>query len=99
MIDGKKCTISRHVDDLKLSHKYAKVVTSIIDLLSTKYGTIMTLLISCGKIHEYLGMTFDFTTDKSKVMITRYDHIDNVINKAPDIYKSVIDSVIAAPTN
>ena len=99
MIDGKQCTISWHVDDLKLSHKYTKVVTSIIDSLSTKYGMIMLLSISCGKIHEYLGMTFNFTTDKSKVMITIYDHIDDVIDEAPDIYKSGIGSSTAGPTN
>ena len=43
-IQGKQCTISWHVDDLKISHKYANVVTSIIESLSARYGTAMPLL-------------------------------------------------------
>ena len=60
-IDGKKCTISWHVGNLKTSHKNTKVVTSIIKSLSNKYGITMPLSIGQGKLHEYLGMTFDFS--------------------------------------
>ena len=43
-------------------------------------------------------MTFDSTT-KGKVILTMYDHIDNVIDKAPEIPKSGIGRSIATPTN
>ena len=39
MIDGKQCTILWHVDDLKISHEDANVVTSIIELLDGAYGS------------------------------------------------------------
>ena len=34
----KQCTIVWHVDDLKILHKYADVVTSIINCLNEVYG-------------------------------------------------------------
>ena len=46
----------------------------------------MSLTINRGKIREYLGMVFDFSTD-GKVMITMYQYIDSVVEGAPDIYK------------
>lgn len=67
-----------------MSHKDAKVVKSIIASLNTKYGAIMPLSISCCKIYECLGMTFEFI-NKGKVMTTMYNHIDNVIDKVPEI--------------
>lgn len=70
--NGKQCTIVFHVDDLKISHKDETVVTSIIKELNDRYGDIMPLSISRGKVHEYLGMTLEFTT-ADKLIITMYD--------------------------
>ena len=60
-IEEKQRTITWHVDDLKISHKNTNVVTSTIESLSAKYGITMPLSIVRGKVHEYLGMTFDIT--------------------------------------
>ena len=98
VINGKQCTISWHLDDFKLSHKDFKVVTSIIESISKKYGTTIPLSISCRKLNEYLGMTFDFT-NKGEVMITMYDHIDSILEEALNIYKIGIGRAIAAPSN
>ena len=35
-----------------------------------------------GKVHEYLGMTFDFT-DSGRGKITMYDYVDEMISKLP----------------
>lgn len=59
-VDGKQCTNVWHVDDLKISHVNESVVTSIIDALDYKYGEIMPVSHSRGKVHDYLGMAFDF---------------------------------------
>ena len=61
-INGKQCTIVWNVDDLKISHESANVVTSIINKLDKKYGQEIVdgerakLSITRGKIHDYLGI-------------------------------------------
>ena len=69
--NGKQYTILWHVDDFKISHVDPEVVTSIIKKLDGKYGDIMPLSVSRGKIHDYLGMVFDYTVC-DKVKITMY---------------------------
>ena len=97
-INGKQCTIVWHVDDLKISHKDAKVVTSIIEELEKRFGKTMPLSISRGKVHEYLGMIFDFTA-KGEVHISMYQYITGVINNAPEIYKQGTGGTTPAPSN
>jgi hypothetical protein len=65
-INGKQCTILWHVDNLKISHRSAKVVSNIIDKLDRTYrqeivgGKRANLTISRGKAHNYLGMKLDY---------------------------------------
>jgi hypothetical protein len=69
-IDGKQCTVVWHVDDLKISHADAKVVTTILNLLDAKYGQEAvggeqaTLTINRRRLHDYLGMTLDYTLNQ-----------------------------------
>jgi hypothetical protein len=55
------------VDDLKISHVNAKVVTTILNLLDAKYGQAIlggeraALTMNRGRIHDYLGMTLDYS--------------------------------------
>jgi hypothetical protein len=37
-INGQKCAIVWHVDDLKISHVQEQVVHKIVDQLNNKYG-------------------------------------------------------------
>ena len=69
IINGKQCTIVWHVDDLMISHVDPGVVTDISKGLGNKYGDLMELTINRGKVHEYLGMIFDFNSP-SKVKVT-----------------------------
>ena len=46
----------------------------------------MPLTVNCGKIHDYLGMIFNFETE-GEVQITMYQYIDGLIDDAPDVYK------------
>ena len=71
MINGKQCTIVWYVDDLKISHVDAKVVDEQIDLIKGEFGKDMDLTIKRGKVHEYLGIRFDFTEKKQG----RHDHV------------------------
>ena len=83
MIDGKQCTIQFHVDDLKMSHVTQSVLDGVIDLLNGEFGTIKKLAASYGKIHEYLGMTIDYSED-GKVKFTMYDYLEDILVEAPD---------------
>ena len=73
-----------HVDDLKISYIDPEVVTHIITELDKRYGIIMPLSISRGNVHDYLGITFDYTMP-GKLMITMYDYINGVIDKNEEI--------------
>ncbi len=89
-INGKQCTICFHVDDCKISHVSKKVVDEIIEWLRKDYESIFEdgsgkMKVSRGKIHKYLGMTLDFSTDR-QVKISMVDYVKEVIeawDKAP----------------
>ncbi|KAI2496760.1 Reverse transcriptase (RNA-dependent DNA polymerase) [Fragilaria crotonensis] len=82
IVNGKQCTILWHVDDLKISHVDPKVVDDVIELLKSEFGKEAPLTISRGKVHEYLGMTIDFSV-KGKVKFTMIDYIENMITELP----------------
>jgi hypothetical protein len=60
-INGSRCTIIWHVDDLKISHFDPMVVTDVIQMLSDEFGKEAPLTIRRGHIYDYLGMTLDFS--------------------------------------
>ena len=61
-VDGQQCTITWHVDDLKISHVDEHVVRSIIQKIQDNFGQHLELSMHIGKRHDYLGMILDFTT-------------------------------------
>lgn len=83
MINGKQCTIAWHVDDLKISHVDSKVVDHIIDLMDEEFGKETPLTKSRGKVHEYLGMKFDFDRDGA-VTVDMSDYVKTIIADMPD---------------
>jgi hypothetical protein len=82
IINGKQCTVLWHVDDLKISHADPDVVTHVLDMLSEEFGKEAPLTIRRGKIHEYLGMTLDYSIP-GKVQIYMHDYIDNMLSELP----------------
>ena len=84
MVNGSQFTIVWHVDDLKLSHVDPAEVTKIIELLSKRFGTKESpVTIQRGKVHDYLGMTLDFTKP-GVAQITMQPYIENVLKALPD---------------
>jgi Reverse transcriptase (RNA-dependent DNA polymerase) len=77
-INGKQCTILWHVDDLKISHVDEAVVSKILEILNERYGKISPLVVTRGKIHYYLGMTLDFSTDECCV-VRMDDYVESVL--------------------
>ena len=78
-INGKQCKILWHVDDLKISHVDIKVVDSVLGKLGERYGKDAPLVKTKRKVHEYLGMTLDFSR-KGEVVINMYDYEDKIVD-------------------
>jgi hypothetical protein len=83
VINGKQCTIIWHVDDLKLSHVDQSVLEGVVEKLNAKYGQEDPLVVHRGKIHEYLGMTIDYSED-GKVKFMMADYVQGILDEAPD---------------
>ena len=54
-------TVIWHVDDLKIAHTDPEVVTQLINDLNYKFGQEAPITIHYGKVHDYLGMTLDYS--------------------------------------
>jgi Reverse transcriptase (RNA-dependent DNA polymerase) len=53
-------TVSRHVDDLKVSHHDEKLMSEFISWIKEQYGKIGAVKVTRGKVHEYLGMKLQY---------------------------------------
>jgi hypothetical protein len=91
-INGKQCTILWHVDDLKISHVDPVVVTDVINRLEKVFGIEGPLTKTRGSLHDYLGMTLDFSSE-GKVKSTMVDYIQNMLDELP----SNMDGEAATP--
>ena len=65
MINGKQCTVVWHVDDLKMSHMQQPVLDNLIDKLNGELGSSDPITVCHGDVHNYLGMTLDFSEPKT----------------------------------
>ncbi len=82
MFDGKQCTVLWHVDNLKISHMDLAVVTEVIKLLEKAFGIEAPLTKTHGKVHDYLGMTLDYSMP-GVVKFTMTDYIRNMLAGLP----------------
>ena len=96
MIKGNQCTILWHVDDLKISHVDADVVTEVINLLESEFGKEAPLTKSRGKVREYLGMVIDFSI-RGKVMFTMIDYIKDMLRDLPKDLPKDMDGTAPTP--
>jgi hypothetical protein len=83
MVNGKQCNILWHVDDLKISHIDSTVITNVIKQINDEFGKEAPLTITRGKIHDYLGMTLDYS-EKGKVKIKMMDYVEKMLADLPD---------------
>jgi hypothetical protein len=87
MVNGSQITIQFHVDDLKLSHRDQSVIDQVLLDLNNKFGTTRKpLAATTGMIHDYLGITIDYS-EKQKVKFTMYDYLEDILNEMPDDMK------------
>jgi histone deacetylase 1/2 len=79
VVDGVQCTITLHVDDLMVTSVTEGLIDEVMNLLRYKYERPGAKLdVKEGKLHNYLGMTFDFTID-GEVNITMNKYITEVL--------------------
>jgi hypothetical protein len=95
MVDNKQLTVVWHVDDLKISHVSAKVVDDFIADLDSEFGKETPLSKSREKVHDYLGMTLDFSVP-GQVTITMIDYIKMI---CMDLPKGMIGTAATPATN
>ena len=57
MVNGKQCTITWYVDDLKISHMERVVVDDVIKATESHFGEMS---VTHGNKHSYLGMEIEF---------------------------------------
>jgi hypothetical protein len=77
MIYGKQCTIVWHVYDLKISYVSMEAIEGALAMLNDRYGKKKPLVTTRSKLHEYLGMTLDFSVD-GKVGVIMKDYIEEM---------------------
>ena len=78
-VQDNQLTVVWHIDDLKVSHILEAVVTKMATWLTATYERLFEdgsgkMKISRGKVHEYLGMTLDYTVP-GQVQVTMIPYV------------------------
>ena len=79
---GKQHTVRFHVDEVISSHIKPKVNGNLKEWVNLNYVKHDKVNTNRGKVHEYLGITFDFT-EELKVKIKTDDYVERIINDFP----------------
>jgi hypothetical protein len=95
--NDKQHTIRFHVDDLLASHVDKRVNDKFLAWLNRNYGKLKEVTATRGKIHEYLGMTIDFSTT-GKVKFKMADYVRNMIDEFPIDFKTT-DTAMTPASN
>ena len=82
IVNGKQQTIRFHVDDLMSSHIDPKVNDEFYAWMDNTYGKLKKVTCTRGPIHEYLGMTIDFSK-KKKVKIRMDAYVKRMLDEFP----------------
>ncbi len=81
-----------HIDDLMISHLKQEEIMQVVQQIKDIYGK--NLKENVSTVHDYLGMTFDYSFDK-EVQINMWVYIKKVIREFPE----EITGVCATPAS
>ena len=81
LINGKQHTVRFHVDDLLASHVDKNANTRFLAWLNKQYGEYGEVKAKRGLVHDYLGMTLDFS-QKGVVTVDMCDYVDKMIDES-----------------
>jgi hypothetical protein len=82
VVKGTQLTVAWHVDDLKVLHVNPSVVNQFISDVEEEFGKETHLNKSRGKVHDYLGMTLNFSKP-GEVTVSMIDYIKGILHDAP----------------
>ena len=82
MVKQKQHTIRFHVDDLMSSHVDSKVNDDFETWLQAKYGEHNAVVAHRGKVHDFLGMIFEFYDDGT-VTLDMSAYVENMLDDFP----------------
>ena len=81
-IDGSQMTIQFYVDDICCSHASQSEIDKMMKVTNDYFKTDkQELTVTVGNIHEYLGITIDFS-DPKLVRFTMYDFLEDILTEA-----------------
>ena len=80
---GAQQTVRFHVDDLMSSHVNPKVNDKFLKWLNWKYGAHGEVKATRGKVHDFLGMKFDFSM-KGKVKVDMRPYVADMIDSVSE---------------
>ena len=87
MVNGEQITVQFHVDDFKVSHKEESVLEGFLGNLRSEFGQEDKLTENTGLVHNYLGITIDYSI-ASKVVFTMFNYQEDVIVETADNLKN-----------
>ena len=84
IVNGKQMTIVWHVDDFKVSHAEESELDKFIQWVKDNYEDpdIGLVKVTRGKVHSFLGMVLDFTSD-GEVKIDMREYVAKMIADFP----------------
>jgi Reverse transcriptase (RNA-dependent DNA polymerase) len=80
LVERNQQTIRYHVDDVKSSTVDSKVHDAFEVWLNDMYGSITPVKVHRGKVHDYLGMTFDYS-QPGKVIVDMKEYVSNMLDE------------------
>lgn len=98
MKNGSQHMIVFHVDDVMSSHVDKKVNERFARWLEKKYGQHNPVMIHTGKVHDSLGMMFDYSK-KGEVQIQMKNYVKDMIDSFPKKLKTTDTALTAASNN
>ena len=85
-VNGHQCAIVWHIDDLKISNLQERVVKDMIQHLNKECSSHDPMTVSNVKIHDYLGMTLDYTRDGT-LKDDMIAYIEGILEEVPQDMK------------
>ena len=88
---GKQHTIRFHVDDVMSSHVDPRVNDEFAEWLEKMYGQYKKVNPTRGKVHDYLGMVFDFS-EPGTVIVDMKKYVETMLSEFPEEIKSTAET-------
>ena len=81
LVNKRQMTVRWHVDDLMISHVDKGEILKFVKCIKDIYGE--NLVENVGKVHDYLGMTFDYAFG-GEVRINMCKYLSSIIADFPE---------------